>query len=173
MVLSVHFIPHFIPESEALSNPAPKTGPLVIGVGPPSPAAYKRELKMNGPATNIVGSLGVMLTGAIVGWLVSHNVIPAAQIDQATAVIGAIVVAGIGGALVWFKANMATVTSHIAAVNAAPGVKVVAQTSPAPQVSAAPTLDDAKIAAVNAIDGVKVVKDTVTAPIVTTPPKTS
>lgn len=64
-------------------------------------------------------------------------------------------------------------TGKIASVNATPGVKVVAESAPAQQVSAAPTPDDAKIAAVNAIDGVKVVKDTVSAPIVTTPPKTS
>src|ERR1700679_630106 len=112
-------------------------------------------MKMNGPATSVIGSLGVMLSGIIVGWLVSHNIIPAADVTQDTALIGSILVGVLGAALVWFKANSATLTSHIAAVNAAPGVKVVSESSPAAQVSVPPTPDQAKIAAVNAIDGVK------------------
>lgn len=112
---------------------------------------------MNGPATSIVGSIGVMLAGVIVGWLSNNHIIPAADVDQATAVIGTILVGLIGTALVIFKGKMATVQSHMAAVNATGTVKAVDATAAAPMLAAPPTSDDAKIAAVNAIEGIKVV----------------
>lgn len=125
---------------------------------------------MNAPTTSAIGTIAAMLTGMIVTWLLSHNVIPAAQVDAATAVIGSIVVGAIGAVIVVFKAQMQTKNAQIAAVNAIDGIKVVADSTPAATVTAAPKTDDAKIAAVNAIDGVKVVSQASTAPVVTVAP---
>jgi hypothetical protein len=126
---------------------------------------------MNTATTSIVGSLALALAGMIVGWLASHNIIPAADITQDTALIGTALVGFLGAALVWFKANSATLTAHIAAVNATGTVKTVPVDAPAPMVSVAPTPDVAKIAAVNAIDGVKVVpQNAPTAQISAVPP---
>jgi hypothetical protein len=86
---------------------------------------------MNTTTTSVIGSLGLALAGMIVGWLASHNIIPAADVSADTALIGSIVVGAIGAGIVWFKRNMATPAAQITAVNQTDnGVKVVAN-SPA------------------------------------------
>lgn len=93
---------------------------------------------MNNPTTSVLGTISAMLAATIVTWLASKNIIPTAEVSEATAVIGSALVGFIGLVIVYIKAKMATQTSQIAAVNAIDGVKVVAQTAPAPVVTAVP-----------------------------------
>lgn len=97
----------------------------------------KPSLIPNTPTTSIIGSVGLVVAGLVAGWLASHNIIPAADVAQDTALIGTVIVGVIGTAVVWFKAAMATKAAQIQAVNTTDnGVKVVAATVTAPTVTA-------------------------------------
>ena len=91
---------------------------------------------MNGPTTSIIGSIGLALAGVVVGWLASHNIIPAADVTADTALIGTGIVGAIGAGIVWFKAHTSTTTAKIQSINTEDnGVKVVSAASPSPPVS--------------------------------------
>ena len=92
----------------------------------------------NGPIASIIGSVSLALAGMIIGWLSAHNIIPAADVTQDTALVTTALVGAIGAGVVWFKAHSSTVSAHIAAVNATDGVKVVNQATQAPAVSEPP-----------------------------------
>jgi hypothetical protein len=93
---------------------------------------------INTPMTSIIGSVALAGAGLVVGWLASHNIIPAADVTADTALVCSLIVGAIGAGIVWFKAHMATPAAHIAAVNSdtTPGVKVVSSASASPQVNA-------------------------------------
>lgn len=93
---------------------------------------------MNGPMTSIIGSIALAAATFIAGWLASHNIIPTADVTKDTALICTAIVGALGAGFVWFKAHMATASSHIAAVNAIPGIKVVAENATAQTVTAPP-----------------------------------
>ena len=88
------------------------------------------------PTQSFVTSAVLWAAGVAVSWAVSKGYV--ASGDQATIVgdLGAILLAGLAGAVAWWKAHQSTQKALIKAVNEADnGVMVVAETERVPQVN--------------------------------------
>ena len=88
------------------------------------------------PTVSLIGSGALFAAGALVGWLATHNIIPAADVTQDTAVVASILVGAIGAGVGYFKMKQAAPDALIKQVNAdlTNGVKVVPVSSPTPAV---------------------------------------
>ena len=92
---------------------------------------------MNPQMVSILTSVGMMLASSVVAWAVSRGFVAAADQSTLTNDLVGLVGGAIAIALTWFKANVVSPKSMIATINDADnGVKVVAETAPAEQVSA-------------------------------------
>jgi hypothetical protein len=85
---------------------------------------------------SVITSAGVLLAGGIATWAASRGLVD--QNDQAGLTNGLVTVGGAAaaGVFVWWKARAHSPAAAIQAVNAADnGVKVVAASSPSPQIN--------------------------------------